>query len=314
MRALGIGPSLALRQRRGFAGFDFSGGALPPGASLARASAAARWSAAGILASEAANVARFDHHPVTHAPRGILIETAQSNALLRSGELGSAPWSAPGATLTGGQASPDGGAAATLASDGGASFSQLTQSVAATSGTVCLSAYVRKDAMGKASRYVVLRLGGTVDLGLDTATGEVADIRNVAAGFGVEDCGLWWRPWIATAASVSTATLYPALGAGPMVLASTSATATGSATFFGVQLEAGPSPSSYIASGAAAGTRAADVLTLNWRMHGIPDGNVIARYLFDDGSTQDVATNVAGGLATVPGNLNRRRILSARIA
>lgn len=194
MRALGIGPSLALRQRRGFTGFDFSGGVLPPGASLTRASAATRWSAAGLLVSEAAHAARFDHHPVTRAPRGILIEGAQTNALLRSGELGSTPWSAPGATLTGGQASPDGGTTATLVNDAGASFSQVTQSIAATSGTVCLSAYVRKDAVGKASRYLVLRLGSTIDLGLDTATGEAADIRNVAAGFGVEDCGLWWRP------------------------------------------------------------------------------------------------------------------------
>lgn len=120
--------------------------------------------------------------------------------------------------------------------------------------------------------------------------------------------------WIATAASVSAATLYPALGAGAMTLANTSAAVTGNAVLFGVQLEAGSMPSSYVASGAAAGARVADVLMLNWGMHGVPDGGVTLRYLFDDGSTQDVAAAVTGGVVTVPGNLNRRRILSVRIA
>ena len=313
MGALGIGLSLALRQRRGVAGFDFSGGALPPGASLARASAATCWSAAGLLVSVPANAARFDHDPVTRKPRGLLIEGAQTNALLRSGELGSAPWSAVGATLTGGQASPDGGAAAMQVSDGGGSFGQITQGIAATGGAVCLSAYVRKDSVGKASRFVMLRMGGTIDLGLDTATGEVADIRNLASACGVEDCGAWWRPWIATATSVNAATLYPALGAGEMTLGSMSPTTTGSTVLFGVQLEAGLRPSSYVASGAAPGARAADALTLDWGMHGVADGGVIVRYRFDDGSTQDVATEVAGGMAAVPG-LDRRRILGARIA
>ncbi|MEG3181986.1 phage head spike fiber domain-containing protein [Sphingomonas sp. LT1P40] len=305
---------LELRQRRGVAGFDFSTGTLPPGASFARASLATRWSSAGVLASEAADVARFDYHPLTLAPRGLLIEAAQTNALLRSGELAVSPWSAPGATLTGGQPAPDGGTGATLANDGGASFGQLTQSIAATSGTICLSAYVRKDAVGKASRFMVLRLGTNIDLGLDTATGEVVDIRGTAAGVGIEDCGAWWRPWIATSTSVSGTVLYPAWGAGAMVLASSGAAVTGSVTLFGVQLEARSTPSSYVPSGAAAGTRAADVLTLNWAMHGVPDGSVTVRYGFDDGSTQDVVMSVAGGVAVVPDTLNRRRILSVRLA
>lgn len=313
MGALGIGLSLALRQRAGVRGFDFTGGALPPGASLTRALAATRWTAGGGMESVGADVPRFDHHPVTLVPRGILIEGAQTNVLLRSGELGSAPWTAPGASLTGGQASPDGGSGATLASDGGASFGQVAQTIAATGGTMCLSAHVRKDAVGRASRFVVLRLGSNIDLGLDTATGDVADLRGVGTSHGVEDCGAWWRAWIATTASISTATIYPAWGAGPLLTSSLNAAATGSATLFGLQLEARASPSSYVPSGAVAGSRAADVLTLNWAMLGVGDGARTVRYGFDDGSAQDVTTMIAGGVAVVPTDLSRRRIVSARV-
>lgn len=314
MGAIGIGPSLALRQCGRVRGFDFSTGVLPPGAVLTRASPGSRWTAQGMLASEAADVARFDHHPVTGAPRGLLIEGAQTNMLARSGALGSVPWAAASAVLTEGQASPDGGIAATVMNDAaGAAYGQVSQPFAATSGAVCLSAYLRKDAIGKATRFALLRFGGNIDLGVDTASGEVADVRGNATGHGVEDCGAWWRVWIATGTSVNSVTLHPACGAGAMVTGSYSAAVTGAATFWGVQVEARATPSSYVASGASAGARAADVLTLNWGMHGIADGAATIRFTFDDLSSQDVATTIAGGVTVVSTTLARPRLLSARI-
>ena len=56
------------------------------------------------------------------------------------------------------------------------------------------------------------------------------------------------------------------------------------------------------------GTRAADTLVLDWRSRGVGDGTIGVRYGFDDGSTQDVAAVVAGGMATVPTTLARRWI------
>jgi len=313
MGALGIGPTLGMRQRGRARGFDFAGGVLPPGASLTRASPATCWSAAGVLHQVAADVARFDHDPATGARRGLLIEGAGGNAMLRSGELGHAVWTAPGLTRTGGLASPDGGTLATMLSDGPGSYGHLSQSVVAASGTMCLSVFVAKDMVGKATRFVVIRIGANIDLALDTATGECAVISGSIVANGVQDCGAWWRVWGATATSISATTLYPACGAGALTLASYQAAVVGNAVMFGPQLESGAAPSSYMASGALPGTRAADLLTLNWGMLGVADGDVPVRYRFDDGSTQDVLTPVAGGIANVPGNLNRRRILSAAL-
>jgi hypothetical protein len=308
--AIGQGPSLALRQRAGGAVFRFAG-TLPPGATLARAGPATRHDAAGLLVTEAANVARWDHFPATGAPRGLLIEDARTNALSRSSEFAVAPWTAGGATVTAGLTGPDGAASAATLSDATGSWASLAQSFAATSGAVCLSLFVRKDAVGKAVRFAVVRLGGG-DLCVDTATGEVA-VAGSGASAGCADHGGWWRIWMATSAGAASVTLFPACGAGATLgSAAYSGAAQGAIGVFGAQLEAGGMPSSWIATAAGAVTRAADVLTLAWGSLGVPDGAATIRYGFDDGSGQDVTSVVSGGVATVPTDLNRRHLLSAR--
>lgn len=77
------------------------------------------------------------------------------------------------------------------------------------------------------------------------------------------------------------------------------------------QLEAGSASTSPIATSSTSATRAADVLTLNWGLLGVGDGLITVRYTFDDNSTQDVATAIAGGTSVVPTNLNRPHIMSA---
>ena len=73
----------------------------------------------------------------------------------------------------------------------------------------------------------------------------------------------------------------------------------------GLQLEQGMAATSYIATEATSATRAADRLTLDWRRKGVPDGAMLVRYGFDDGSSQLVETVVAGGVAVVPTDLAR---------
>jgi hypothetical protein len=55
-------------------------------------------------------------------------------------------------------------------------------------------------------------------------------------------------------------------------------------------------------------TREADLLILPWARRGIPDGEITARFLFDDGSFEDRAMTIAGGTVIVPTDLARTRL------
>jgi hypothetical protein len=64
---------------------DLLSGSLDSRVTFTRASGATRFNASGVLETVATNVPRFDHDPVTLAPRGLLIEGARTNSLLNSG-------------------------------------------------------------------------------------------------------------------------------------------------------------------------------------------------------------------------------------
>ena len=66
---------------------DLLSGSLDSRVTFTRASGATRFNASGVLETVATNVPRFDHDPVTLAPRGLLIEGARTNLLLNSATL-----------------------------------------------------------------------------------------------------------------------------------------------------------------------------------------------------------------------------------
>jgi hypothetical protein len=70
---------------------DFMSGSLPAGLTFTRASPGTYTDVAGVLRTAPANTPRFDYDPVTHAPRGLLIEEARTNVCLQSA-CGAAPW------------------------------------------------------------------------------------------------------------------------------------------------------------------------------------------------------------------------------
>jgi uncharacterized protein (TIGR02217 family) len=282
-------------------GFDFTGGALPTGATLTRASSAARINITGTLVFESSNVARFDYDPTTHAARGILVENAVSNLIVKSQTFDT--WT----KLTGAQvpvvtanttAAPDGTTTAdtiALAATTGTQRSIVIDDTTAANvpaGQVTTSVWL-KGAAGGEQPWIELVAGGSTFLGQMKVTLTTT-----------------WQRFSLTVTNPSNQTFivglgYDGLGGGGQTPAS-------AATIYawGAQLEAQAVASSYIPTTTAAAARAADVLTLNWGLLGAADGSGIVRYTFDDNSTQDVLTTVSGGLSTVPTNLSRPRIKS----
>lgn len=133
--------------------------------------------------------------------------------------------------------------------DDAAGFELISQSGAAfhVSDDFTASVYVKKDTTPRTTRFVLLRLQfGSVatepnDVKLDTSTGEVnGSLTDGGGSVGVQAVGDWWRVHV-TAANQNgsntsvTVQIYPAAGASATWVNSTGA--TGSATFWGAQLE-----------------------------------------------------------------------------
>lgn len=323
MGALGFGPEIAVGRVRAAAlpGFDF-GGALPAGATLARASAGTRHNPAGVLVSEAINVARFDHDPATLAPRGLLIEEQRSNGYIWSDQLQQAAWVKNNSSaIADATTAPDGSGAADLVVP--AAAAAAIKGVAQSTAAVALGATVVHSGYFRAAGYPCLQVVagssasfGTfywnIDLSAGVETAFAAGTSSIA-GRGIVDCGGgWYRLWIAVtafaAASGTNTRVYftpvPS-GASPRAV-SWASDGTSGVQQWGMQAEIGAGTmTSYIATGAATATRSADVVTLDWGSKGVGDGPATVRYRFDDGSAQEAAATVAGGTASVPTSLAR---------
>jgi hypothetical protein len=209
--------------------------------------------------------------------QGIRAEEARTNLVVRSQEFGNGSWVAPSfgtlPTITSNSTTaPDGTTTAdTLNDTNAASFQGITQAITVVDASVyCASVYVLKDATPRATRFGLLRwqsnTGSTsFDCCFDTATGETSSALGVnptPVAMGAIDCGLYWRFYIAGAASGTAGEFYlfPAVGASNF--AAYVNTATGSAKFWGAQLELGSYPSTPIHTVAATATRAIDNIWL----------------------------------------------------
>ena len=177
MNALGFGTGFRLN-RRGGVGFDFSGGALPDGASLTRASAGTRCDAAGAIANAAIDVARFDYDPVSHAPRGLLVEPAASNLALNSQDWTQASWTRSSANIT----------ATRLVESTTTAVMTAQMAGALTSGTPVTTSCIASEVAGSAKRYLCLTYAGAAFATqpfatFDLAAGAVTASQNCTATF-----------------------------------------------------------------------------------------------------------------------------------
>ncbi len=254
--------------------FDFTTGALPAGATLARAAGPwSRTTRAGVMeAGNAADMPRFDYDPVTGAALGLFVEPAATNLLIRSREFGGSPWDASNAVSvdTDVVASPFGTVdAERLNFPGGQALARLQTTVDATSKPATVSLYTRA-ASGLAAFRLILN-------GYSPAIAPVAT---------------WAR-------SSFTSDLLPA--GGNIGIVNGPAGGVGSIYISAMQVEAGPRATSYIPTTTAPATRPAETLTLDWSSQGIADGRQTIAFTFGDGTTQAMTVTVLGGKTVIPG-------------
>lgn len=271
---------------------DFMDGALPDGATLERASAGSMFDDAGMMQIAAADVARFDYHPLTHAPRGLLIEPAATNTAAYSQVLENGAWLVEGAAIT---------ANAVIAPDGAATADKLSETATTglhraynnsagpiANGLVTVSLFLKS-----AERAFAL-----LDAS-DYATGDAKVVVNLADGtLGTPQISGSWSGASAAIEALPNgffrASVTATKGAGAQAVpiiytlldgsgTTSYAGAAGSGLYaWGAQVEVGPVATSYIPTAGGTATRAADELTIT-----VPAGMTTAHCTIEGGS-QDV--------------------------
>lgn len=234
-----------------------------------RSSTGTYYDAAGVLQTAAINAPRFDCHPVTKAPLGLLIEGASTNLLNYSAQLDNAAWGKVGSTVS---------ADAITSPDGSLSGDMVVESVTLNNHHVQMPAtFVAGDTyaismFAKAGSRSVLQItvGSAAFPALPTANfdlssgtvsvvsgGAVAAITNLGGG--------WYRCSISAVAGISASTVATfMMQISPTAGRYASYTGDGVSGLYmwGAQLEGGQL-SSYIPTTSAAVTRAADVAAVN---------------------------------------------------
>lgn len=243
-----------------------------PTLSLSRASAKAAWDAHGRLVTVPANALGWDFDPATGESRGLFTEPQSTNLILHSNDLSDGAWSLNNSPAVTPNAivGPDGAGMARVerTASGATSIFQVPTIVAGE--PVCGSLIAKAGELtaievrvGPGSghmRYAVSLIDGSAVLPPTTGGSNASEVEIV--DYGVEDLGDgFWRPWIAgtLASGTTSATTHALLWAGGV----------GDGVYVGyVQTEPRSYVSSYIETGGATATRAAD--TVQESLGGLP--------------------------------------------
>jgi hypothetical protein len=210
---------------------------------------------------------RFDHHPVTYEPRGLLWEPQKPNNFLYSEDFTQAQWVKTLSTITVNAAvAPNGTTTASkLVASAGLGTHRVHQNPSMAGSSVwCFSVYAKAAGWS----YLNLRLShtdGSTRYGHFNLT--TGTLGTVAAGLRatMEDVGNGWYR-----CSISWDTVLQNTGTHSIVINTTNIDNTPNDTgdgvsgiyIWGAQAESGPSPTSYIPTTTVAVTRAADVLSV----------------------------------------------------
>ena len=241
-----------------------------------RASTATFIGSNGLIQSAAINAARFDHDPVTLACKGLLIEESRTNLCLQSNAFSTSPWGNINTVcaITQNETGVDGiaNSAWTFTDDSVLNSEGRFITATLTSGVACSYSIFVKKTTGTPSTYPAIWLARSGTFGgcvINTTAGTATPITAFGAGTiisttaSVVDFGNFWR---VTSFVTPTATgsweisISPSgNGTGTGVI---DGTTTGSAVFWGAQVETGSFPTSYIPTTTASLARSADVCNI----------------------------------------------------
>jgi hypothetical protein len=216
-----------------------------------------------VLQTASANVARFDHNPVTGESLGLLVEEQRTNLLTYSEDFSDAAWTKSNSTITANTiVAPDGtltGDALVFNTTNIAHY--LFQSVTLTATTYTFSCYAKYN--GQQYLQLGVYQGAFLYCNFDILNGTVGTPSSGTAG--LQDVG---DGWYRCSFSVTGA----AVAGYGYVIGSNSLTAGFQPTFtgdgysgiyiWGAQLEVGAFPTSYIPTVASQVTRSADAASM----------------------------------------------------
>ncbi len=242
------------------------------GGSFTRASIGTYYDSAGVLQTAASGAVRFDYDPVTHAPRGLLVEDARTNLLKYSADFTAANWSKTSASMTGAAGvAPDGTTTASLltASSIGVNTGFMAQNVTGSFSTFTFSIYAKAAGTARLKFQPNTKIDGvfagfTTQYELSTGIPAVGTpyggkITSISASMQSVGNG-WYR--CSTTFTVSGTAFDTTINSWVFPYISSGDPVGSNVLVWGAQLEVNGFASSYIPTAAAAVTRAADVLSV----------------------------------------------------
>ena len=237
---------------------DFTQEELDPRITFSRGTSGTRVNRNRLIETVAANQPRFDYDPVTGECKGLLIEEGRQNIALQSENINTSPWSTSTLTFdTNSIVAPDGNTTADklIENPSFSSFKTTAQSVGTISGTYTVSGFFKA---GERFRgYLQLfGTGGNASVPFNLRTG------TISGGAGTNTITPYGNGWYRVS---STVTFTSATAAIYIVVQNDSGTSayTGDGTSglycWGIQVETGAFPTSYIPTTASTVTRSAEL-------------------------------------------------------
>ena len=245
-------------------------GGLGPTLGIVRATEATYFDSAGVLQTAASGEARFDHNPATGESLGLLVEPLRTNICLQSEDV-TTTWTSENITLVANtDVAPDGNSTADTLTDASAgAFGLINQTItiADDNAVYTFSVFIKKTSSAIFGVNYRL-LGGTTEVNAFGRFQPSTNTFNSSAPADAvsEDVGDYYRiSWSITNNTSGNTTmqliLQPAVRS--TIDGGDDATVTGSQVIWGVQVEAGTFPTSYIPTTSSAVQRNADVPNTN---------------------------------------------------